>query len=109
ASAGRAAARPIADAAVLDEVTRARLPPRSLGLFTLRRAHAHRSGRHRSRCDRGRAARRTGATTAITARTDGVVHAELNGQLASSSRDDVLASACPCTDPRRLWTQTHPS
>jgi hypothetical protein len=76
------------------------VPNRHLGGLAMRRAHAHRSGRHRSRCDRGRAARRTCTTAAITAGTDEAVHAELSSQLASSSRDDVLGSACPSFGPR---------
>jgi hypothetical protein len=40
--------------------------------------------------------------------TSEVVHVELNGPLASSSREDVQGSACPCTDPKRLWTPDAP-
>src|SRR5690606_7456036 len=79
-----------------------------LDLTSLDRVVAHRA--HRSRCDRGRAARRTCTTAAITAGTIEVVHAELSSQLASSSRDDVLGSACPIRPERpRGTTSTSPT
>jgi hypothetical protein len=45
--------------------------------------------------------RGTCTTATVTARTVEVVHAELNPQLASSSRDDALGSAFSRIGPRR--------
>jgi hypothetical protein len=62
-----------------------------------------------ARCDRGRAARRTCTTAAVAARTVEVVHAELSRQLVSSSRDDVLGSACHRFAPKHSVDRRAPS